>query len=56
LLSVKLSLRGNTGRQQFENDKQNVDVAPPEKFLRTPMEGTSALLLAEIPDRSFRES
>ena len=30
-------LRGNTDGQQFENDKQNVDVPPLEKFLRTPM-------------------
>jgi len=31
-------LGGNTDRQQFENDKPNVDVPPPlEKFLRTPM-------------------
>jgi len=27
----------DTDRQQFENDEQNVDVAPLEKFLRTPM-------------------
>jgi len=27
LLSAKF-LRGNTDRQQFENEKQNVDVAP----------------------------
>jgi len=25
-------------RQQFEKSKQNVDVAPPGKFLRTPMQ------------------
>ena len=30
-------LRGITDRQQFENDKEYVDVAPLEKFLRTPM-------------------
>ena len=30
-------LGGNTDRQQFENDKQNVDVPPLENFLRTPM-------------------
>ena len=31
-------LRGNTDRQQFENDKENANVAPtPEKFLRTLM-------------------
>jgi len=35
---VQNYLRGNTDRQQFESDKQNVDVAPTlEKFLRTPM-------------------
>ena len=28
-------LRWNTDHQQFENDKQNVDVPPLEKFLRT---------------------
>jgi len=37
ICSVKNYLRGNTDRQQFENDKQNVDVSPLEKFLRTPM-------------------
>ena len=30
-------LGGSSDRQQFENDKQNVDVSPLEKFLRTPM-------------------
>jgi len=30
-------LGGNTDRQQFENDKQKVDVPPLEKFLRTSM-------------------
>jgi len=35
--SVQNYLGGNTDRQQFENDKQNVDVAPLEKFLRTPL-------------------
>ena len=30
-------LRGNTDPQLFENDKQNVDVASLEKFLRTPL-------------------
>ena len=37
ICSVKNYLGGNTDRQQFENDKQNVDVPPLEKFLRTPM-------------------
>jgi len=37
ICSVQNYLGGNTDRQQFENDKQNVDVAPLEKFLRTPM-------------------
>ena len=37
ICSVQNYLRGNTDRQQFENDKQNVDVPPLEKFLRTPM-------------------
>jgi len=27
----------DTDRQQFENDEQTVDVAPMEKFLRTPI-------------------
>ena len=31
------NVRGNTDRQQFENEKQNVDVAPLEKVLRTLM-------------------
>jgi len=34
---VQNYLRGNTDRQQFENEKQNVDVAPLEKVLLTPM-------------------
>jgi len=29
--SVQNYLRGNTDRQQFENDKQNADIAPPRK-------------------------
>jgi len=37
ICSVQNYFRGNTDRQQFENDKQNVDVASLEKFLRTPM-------------------
>ena len=37
ICSVQNYLGGNTDRQQFENDKQNVDVAPLEKALRTPM-------------------
>jgi len=28
IYSVQNYLRGNTDRQQFENDKQNADVAP----------------------------
>jgi len=36
--SVQNYLRGNTDPQLFENDKQNVDVASLEKFLRTPMD------------------
>jgi len=36
---VQNYLRGNTDRQQFENDKQNVDVSSPlENVLPTPME------------------
>jgi len=37
ICSVQNYLGGNTDRQQFENNKQNVDVSPLEKFLRTPM-------------------
>ena len=37
ICSVQNYLGGNTDCQQFENDKQNVDVAPLEKFLRPPM-------------------
>jgi len=37
ICSVQNYLRGNTDPQLFENDKQNVDVASLEKFLRTPM-------------------
>ena len=39
ICSVSNYLRGNTDRQQFEKDQQNVDVAPLEEFLRTPMNG-----------------
>ena len=39
ICSVQNYLRGNTDRQLFENDKQNVDVPPLEKFLWTPMNG-----------------
>jgi len=31
ICSVQNYLRGNTDRQQFENEKQNVDNAPPGK-------------------------
>jgi len=31
ICSVQNYLGGNTDRQQFENDKQNADVAPPRK-------------------------
>jgi len=31
IYSVQKYLRGNTDRQQFENDKQNVNVVPPGK-------------------------
>jgi len=34
ICSVQNCLRGNTDPQLFENDKQNVDVASLEKFLR----------------------
>jgi len=37
ICSVQNYLGGNTDRQQFANDKQNVDVPPLEKFLQTPM-------------------
>ena len=37
ICSVQNYLRHNTGRQQFENEKQNIDVAPLEKALRTPV-------------------
>jgi len=30
--SVQTYLRGNTDRQQFDNDKENVDVAPTGKI------------------------
>jgi len=39
ICSVQNYLRGNTDRQQFEIEKQNVDVAPLlEKFLRRLMD------------------
>jgi len=39
ICSVQNYLRGNTDRQQFEIEKQNVDVAPLlEKFLRKLMD------------------
>jgi len=31
ICSVQNYLRGNTDRQQFENEKQNIDVVPPGK-------------------------
>ena len=34
---MKNYLRANIDRQQLENDKQNVDLASLEKFLRMPM-------------------
>ena len=37
ICSVQNYLGGNTDRQQFENDKQHVDLEPLEKFLLTPM-------------------
>jgi len=37
ICSVENYLRGNTDRQEFENDEQNVDVPPLEKFLGTPV-------------------
>ena len=37
ICSVQNYLRGNADRRQFENDKQNVDVSPLEKFLQTTM-------------------
>jgi len=42
--SVQNYLRGNTDRQQFANDKQSVNLAPLEKFLRTPMNDRAFLL------------
>jgi len=35
ICSVQNYLRGNTDCQQFENEKQNVDVSSLEKVLRT---------------------
>jgi len=37
ICSVQNYLRRNTDRQQFENEKQNIDVTPLEKALWTPM-------------------
>ena len=37
ICSAQNYLRGNTDPLLFENDKQNVDVASMENFLRTPM-------------------
>jgi len=34
ICSVQNHLRGNTDRQHFENEKQNVDVAPLEQVRR----------------------
>jgi len=45
ICSVKNYLRENTDRQQFENDKQHVDLAPLENFLRTPMNNRAFSLL-----------
>ena len=38
IYSVQKYLGGNTDCQKFENDKQNVDVAPLENFLWTPVD------------------
>jgi len=46
---VQNYLRRNTGRQQFENDKQNVDVAPLEEFVRTPMNDRAFSLSLFVP-------
>jgi len=46
ICSVQNYLRENTDRQQFENDKQNADVAPtPDEFLRTPTNDRASSLL-----------
>jgi len=37
ICSVQNYLKGNTDRQQFENDKQNVDLSPPGKIRWTPV-------------------
>ena len=45
---------GNTDRQQFENDKENVDVAPPPgKILRTPMNDLAFSLSLFLYFRAF---
>jgi len=55
ICSVKNYRRGNTDRQEFENDKHNVDVPSLEKFLRTPMNDRafSLFVLSLITNCSF---
>jgi len=48
ICSVQIYLRGNTDRQQFENDEQNVDVPPLEKFLPTPMNDSTFSLFVTV--------
>jgi len=42
---VQNYLTGNTDRQQFENDKENVDVAPPWKNSADAHEWSSCFLI-----------
>ena len=48
ICSVQNYLRGNTDPQLFENEKQNVDVASLEKFLRTPMNDSAFSLFVTL--------
>jgi len=53
ICSVQTYVRANTDRQLFENDKQNIDVAPLATFLRTPMNYRAFSLLFSRYFRAF---
>jgi len=53
ICSVQNYLRGNTDRQQFENDKQNVDVAPLGKISADAHECSCFLTFAFCYFRTF---
>jgi len=53
ICSVQNYLRGNTDHQHFENEKQNVDVAPPGKSSADAHEWSCFLAFAFCYFRAF---